>query len=650
MNLNTTPESPSRRQITPWAWVPSLYMAEGLPYVLVNTVSVIMYTRFGADLKSIALWTSILGFAWTVKPLWGPLVDLYWTKRRWTVLMQVLLGLMLGVVAFTLQTDWWWSGSLLILAIVALFSATHDIAADGYYMDALDEKQQTLYVGIRSTFYRIAMIFGQGILLIIAGMVEQQTGPPPSTLVISAAPAAQVAAAPAVKPEEGFLHFEPAVVNLEAGTTASVAITLNKQPETTRTVTLRRVEGSFMKEMFPYGPERQVEISDKKNEVLKFNAENWNVPQQVEFKANANMKQPVTAQFKASSGNVAKTWAACFGGIGGLLFLFGLYHLAVLPKPARDGVTEPTGTPFIVALGVMILVVALPVALFYLLFKAVESGLLQAAAGAGINATLASFAATLVTVGLIWGALSIPAVGRGAKDLFHSAAEASGVPFDDVFASFFAKPGIGRMIAFLLLYRLGEALLVRMSGAFLVKPLREGGLGLSTAEYGFAYGTVGTIALTIGGILGGIVASRHGLKRWMLLMCFAINVPDALYVYLAYAQPPEFWKVLLCVSGESFGYGFGFTAYMIYMLYIADTGEHKTSHFALCTGFMALGMMVPGMLSGSIADALTKHFADAPNIGWMWFFIIVCIATIPGFLMLPIIPLDREFGRRHKQP
>ncbi len=613
--------------------------------MLVMVVSTIMYTRLGASLSEIGFWTSILGFAWVIKPLWGPLVDMYWTKRRWAILMQILIGVLLGVVALTLQGSYWWTASLFALAIVALFSATHDIAADGFYMDALNEKQQSFFVGIRSTFYRLAMIFGQGILLIVAGVIEQRTGPQPSELMVSAAPATLTTKA--LTPSsaaEGFVRFEPAVQKLDAGTTAAVLVSLVKQPTTTRTVTLRRVASSFMSELFPFGTEQQVALEDKKYEVLKFNASNWNVPQEVVLKADANLKGEINVPFRANSGNIPLTWGICFGGIGALMLGFGLFHLFALPKPESDGASITPSTPFIQALGVMALVVAVPVVLYTIFFYGINSAV--TAAAKSIFGDVLPFKDTLltfVTIGIIvllgWVLLRTQGVRKLAGQGFSSAARISHVPFDTVFASFFAKPGIVRMVAFLLLFRLGEALLVKMSGPFLIKPVAEGGIGLSSAQYGLAYGTVGIVAMTIGGILGGIFASRHGLKRWILPMCLAINLPDLFYVYLAYYQPPEFWKVCAAVAGESFGYGFGFTAYMLYMLYIAGDGEHKTSHFALCTGFMALGMMLPGMISGDLAEWL----------GWPMFFVVVCLATIPGFLMLPVIPLDREFGRRSEK-
>lgn len=642
-NNTASPEpkpSSGGKSRSPWGWVPTLYVAEGLPYVLVMTVSTIMYTRLGASLSDIGFWTSLLGFAWVIKPLWGPLVELYWTKRRWTVLMQILMGILLAVTAFTLQGSWWWAGSLMALAAVALFSATHDIAADGFYMDALSERQQAFFVGIRSTFYRLAMIFGQGILLIIAGVIEQRTGPTPAQLLIQASsePAQQVAPAPAIT-DDAFVRFEPASLAITPGETTSVTVALAQPPEDERKVTIGRQSSSFLTQFFKYGAEYDVEL-DKKHEVLTFDQTNWNVPQAIEFKADANMKGTVMVPFRAASGNLPLTWGLCFGGVGIMLLGFGIFHLFALPRPAADVNTKPE-TPFALAALVIAFVVAVPVLGYWAAFTGIR-WLLDFASHRVWGETLpfADGLLTFATIGIIVIAATLLLRNRAVRTqvggAISGAAAVTHVPFDEVFRSFFAKPGITRMLIFLLVYRFGEALLIKMSGPFLIMPMSEGGMGLSSAQYGMAYGTAGIIAMTFGGILGGLVASRHGLKRWLLPMCLAINVPDLFYVYLAYYQPTNFGIVIAAVAGESFGYGFGFTAYMLYMLYIAGSGEHKTSHFALCTGFMALGMMLPGMVSGDLAEAL----------GWPNFFWAVCIATIPGFIMLPLIPLDKEFGRR----
>jgi MFS transporter, PAT family, beta-lactamase induction signal transducer AmpG len=207
--------------------------------------------------------------------------------------------------------------------------------------------------------------------------------------------------------------------------------------------------------------------------------------------------------------------------------------------------------------------------------------------------------------------------------------------FFRTFGAFFGKEKIGCLLLFLLFYRFAEAQLVKMVAPFLLDPRDKGGLGLTTTQLSIVYGTVGIVALTCGGLLGGILASRNGLKAWLWWMVVAIHLPDLVFVYLAYALPHNYVLINVCVAVEQFGYGFGFSAYMLYMIYIAR-GEHATAHYAICTGFMALGMMVPGMFSGWLED----------HIGYQHFFLWVLLATIPGFLVVKLIPLDAEFGKR----
>jgi PAT family beta-lactamase induction signal transducer AmpG len=209
--------------------------------------------------------------------------------------------------------------------------------------------------------------------------------------------------------------------------------------------------------------------------------------------------------------------------------------------------------------------------------------------------------------------------------------------FLDTFKSYFHRPRMLIVLLFLLLYRLGEAQLVKMAAPFLMDPRSVGGLGLSTEWVGRAYGVVGVVALTLGGILGGVVASRHGLRRWLWPMVCLMNLPNVVYVLLAHFQPASLFPVIAGIALEQFGYGFGFTAYLLYMIYVAR-GPHQTAHYALSTGFMALGMMLPGMISGWLQD----------TYGYEQFFVRVLIATIPGFLIVTILPLDREFGRRNQ--
>jgi PAT family beta-lactamase induction signal transducer AmpG len=426
-NEITTARGKSR---SPWSWIPSLYLAEGLPYVVIMTVSVIMYKRLEISNTEIALYTSWLYLPWVIKPLWSPFVDLIKTKRLWVVAMQLLIGGGLAGVALTVPTGNFFQYSLAFLWLMAFSSATHDIAADGFYMLGLSSHDQAWFVGIRSTFYRLAMLAGQGLLVMLAGYLEVSTGSTPVA------------------------------------------------------------------------------------------------------------------------------WSVIFFVLAGVFVGFALLHYWSLPHPEED----------------------------------------------------------------------VPKPYTSMADVWAG--------FYETFRSFFQKPGIGLILAFLLFYRFAEAQLVKMASPFLLDERAVGGLGLSTGEVGFVYGTVGLLALTVGGILGGMAAAKSGLKAWLWWMVAAINLPNAVYILLSWTAPESFWVVNVAVAVEQFGYGFGFTAYMLYMIYVAD-GPNKTSHFAICTGFMALGMMLPGMVSGMIQESL----------GYEWFFVWVLLATIPGFIVSGLVPLDAEFGK-----
>lgn len=421
-------EPPSR---DPWSWVPTLYLAEGLPYVVVMTVSVIMYKGLGLSNTEIALQTSWLYLPWVIKPLWSPVVDILGTRRRWIWIMQLVVGAGLAGVALSLPGPRWFAGTLAFFWLLAFASATHDIAADGYYLLATTQREQSFFVGVRTMFYRIATIAGQGLLVMLAGALLSRTG------------------------------------------------------------------------------------------------------------------------------NAHRAWLVAMSALAVCFLGFGLWHRFVLPRPASDRPGE------------------------------------------------------------------IHQVPRFARE------------FLGTFGSFFRKPRIVVLLLFLLLYRFGEAQLVKMTSPFLLDARAAGGLGLTTTQVGFIYGTIGVLALTLGGVLGGWVVARNGLKAWLWIMLLAIHLPDAVFIYLAYAQPANLPLVQLAIAVEQFGYGFGFTAYVMYMIHIAR-GPHATAHYAICTGIMALGMMVPGMWSGWLQD----------HIGYRHFFTWVVFATIPSFLVAIAIPLEPEFGRK----
>jgi PAT family beta-lactamase induction signal transducer AmpG len=416
---------------SPWAWIPTLYFAQGIPYVMVMTVSVIMYKRLGISNTDIALYTSWLYLPWVIKPLWSPLVDLLGTKRLWTVAMQAVIAAMLAMVALSIPAPSFFQYTIAFFWLMAFSSATHDIAADGFYMLGLQQHQQAAFVGVRSTFYRIAMIAGEGALVMLAGTLEQRLG------------GLRVA---------------------------------------------------------------------------------WQI-----------------AMFVVAAG----------------FFAAFVYHLAVLPRPAADR----------------------------------------------------------------WR--------RGASG------RALAGEFLRVFADFFRKDRIAVVIAFLLLYRFAEAQLVKLIYPFLLDKQADGGLGLETSAVGLIKGTIGVIALLAGGILGGLAISRHGLRAWLWPMVFIMHLPDLAFLYLAYTQPSSFVLISAAVAIEQFGYGFGFTAYMLYMIMVSE-GEHKTAHYAICTGIMALGMMLPGMFSGWLQD----------HVGYRYFFLWVIVSTIPGFVVAALVKIPAEFGRK----
>ncbi|MFZ6724208.1 MFS transporter [Undibacterium sp. MH2W] len=415
-----------------WRWVPSLYFGQGIPYVVVMTLSVIMYKNSGISNADIALYTSWLYLPFVIKPLWSPIVDLLKTRRLWIVSMELLIGALFGLIVLVIPLSGFFQWTLLMFWLLAFSAATHDISVDGFYMLALEQHQQAAYAGVRSMFYRIAMLTGQGVLVFVAGMLKDLTG--------------------------------------------------------------------------------RVDLG----------------------------------------------WCAVFAGLSLLFLSLAWYHYRVLPFPAQDR--------------------------------------RQDAPAASVQEFLA------------------------------------------VFRDFFKKKNLLLSISFLLFYRFGEAQLVKMAPPFLLDDVLKGGLGLSTQAVGIIYGSVGMLALTAGGLLGGAAIARFGLKACLWPMALAINVPHVVYVYLAFVQPQQVLLVGAAVAIEQMGYGFGFAAYILYMIMLAE-GEHKTAHYAICTGFMALSMMLPGMFSGALQATL----------GYAHFFVWICLSAVPTFIVAAMINIDPAFGRKQDE-
>lgn len=487
--------------------MPSLYFAEGLPYVVVMTVSVIMYKRLGISNTDIALYTSWLYLPWVIKPLWSPFVDMFRTKRLWVIVAQAVLSVTLVGVAASTTLPNFLAFTLTMFGLMAFSSATHDIAADGFYMLGLDEPAQAAYVGVRSTFYRVSMIAGQGGLVVLAGTLEPGMGIP-------------------------------------------------------------------------------------------------------------------------------RAWSIAFAALAAVFFLLFVYHRFFLPSPESDrgsvGGRLNRSQIGVLLGGFLLIAVCVFGAWFVLKFVLEGVGLGGSFATAGsIFAVVGGLVVLLRTVVARW--IDRPAGTHGATDLGPL------IEFLLAFVLFVRKKNIWAVLAFLLLFRLAEAQLVKMVSPFLLDPVAQGGLGLSTSDVGIAYGAVGIIALTVGGLLGGYVMSRKGLRWWLWPMVIIMHVPDLAFVYLSQVQPHDFVLINCAVAVEQFGYGFGFTAYMMYMIYISQ-GAYKTAHYAVCTGFMALGMMLPGMFSGALQEFL----------GYKHFFVWVVLSTIPGFLVAALVKIDPEFGKRRE--
>ncbi|HSU55264.1 MAG TPA: MFS transporter [Candidatus Dormibacteraeota bacterium] len=615
----------------PWSWVPSLYLAEGLPYVLVMTVSVIMYKGMGISNTDIALYTGWLYFPWVIKPLWSPVVDILKTRRLWIWVMQLLIGAGLAGVALTIPTSNFFQYSLAFLWLLAFSSATHDIAADGYYMLATNEQEQAFFVGIRSTFYRIATIGGQGLLVIFAGIIQSNTGLPSVELEVRGkanAPLVQK-----IQPES--MDF-PSEQNSKLRVLA-IPAQIEVAPQSRPTAEAKELVAQARDWNEKNGFDRL--LQKNKTQATDANNESW---------WRRSVSGPLGAWLTGHFGEPRKK-STIEGNLG-------LAYLRLSRAPGKEVVVTLSQTSggflgFFKTANKSISVVEggrltfddsnwnkPAVAVFQFDPKLRE----EIAAGYEVRSGDIPFSwaltfGVLVLLFLFFGIYHKFMLPYPPKDRPGNAETivAFTREFFQTFGAFFRKERIGILLLFLLFYRFAEAQLVKLVAPFLLDAREVGGLGLTTGQVGFAYGTIGIVALTCGGLLGGMLASRHGLKSWLWPMVLIMHLPDAVFVYLAYAQPDNFAVINLCVAIEQFGYGFGFTAYMLYMIYIAR-GHHETAHYALCTGFMALGMMLPGMFSGWLQD----------HIGYRHFFIWVLLATIPGFVVAALVPLDREFGRK----
>ncbi len=619
--MNKTKNAKSR---SPWAWIPTLYFAQGIPYVVAMTVAVIMYKRLGISNTDIALYTSWLYLPWVIKPFWSPFIDLIKTKRWWIVSMQLLIGAGLAGVAFLIPAPFFFQATLAVLWLIAFSSATHDIAADGFYMLALDSNQQSFFVGIRSTFYRLAMITGQGILIILAGSLETATGSEPLKINVSSSAIAQTAT-----------ELPPIDPAAKQATSASFSYYPENLTLATANITTEQL--NKLKEIAKSENQKNGFVTYEQNATANTTNENnswW----------TNHVSAPLGAFIRTNFGEKREKPVQAGEGVGNAALI-----AVRLNHPPKDGsemvlnTRHSGGDKSISLLSGERLVFNQanwdkPAYLLVQLDKKLT------------GETKATFTATSGNLPLAWSITFYILAGffllifvyhrfvlpQPASDApqNHSAKEILR-EFGLTFKSYFQKKGIGIALAFMLLYRLGEAMLVKLASPFLLDSRELGGLGLTTGQVGLVYGTIGILALTLGGIVGGIAASRKGLKYWIWPMALCITLPHLAFVYLSVYTPENMLLINLAVAIEQFGYGFGFTAYMLYLIYFSD-GEHKTAHYAICTGFMAMGMMLPGMIAGWLQEL----------VGYSHFFIFVMICAIPTLAVIPFMKIDKEFGRK----
>lgn len=615
---------------SPWAWIPTLYLAEGLPYVAVMTLSVILYKRLGISNTDIALYTSWLYLPWVIKPFWSPFVDLLKTKRWWIVSMQLLLGAGFAGIAFTIPVSFFFQATLAFFWLMAFSSATHDIAADGFYMLALDHNQQALYVGIRSTFYRVATILGQGLLIILAGWLESATGPDPVKIDVEVSPQytcgtfalPEVATAPAES--TAALSFVVSQSTLTLGTAGVSADSVRNWVG--RVEDWNRSHGFLVEERAGEHAASDVETG-------------W---------WTRRVSRPLGEWIRTHFGERREGEVSTTDRVGDV----GIAAVSLSREPAPDeevvlNTTMNRGDRSVSLIhGERLRFDRTnwnqPA---YLVFQA-DAKLNQPShaeyKGLSGNIPFAWSITFFVLAGLfvLFGiyhrfVLPRPATDHGRSDLKPKDILRE---FSATFVSFFKKPQAAAAIFFMLTFRFSEAQLLKLINPFLLDSKEVGGLGLTTGEVGMVYGTVGIIGLTIGGIIGGVAAARGGLRKWIWPMTLSMLLTCLTFVYLSFSQTDNLFVINTCVFVEQFGYGFGFTAYMLYLMYYAD-GEQKTAHYAICTGFMALGMMLPGMFAGWMQEML----------GYNHFFIWVMLCSIVPIVAVALLKIDPNYGKKESK-
>ena len=416
----------------PLTWMPTLYFAMGIPLNVVAVVAAIMYKNLGLSNTEIAIYTGSMYIAWVVKPLWSPFIDLFKTKKFFVLFTQFAVATCLGCIALSLPQEKWLSLTVGLLWVIAFLSATHDIAADGVYINAMNATQQARYIGAQGICWYAGKILATGLLVSFTGYLHST--------------------------EKGF-------------------------------------------------------------------GMDW-----------------------------VQSWMVVMSLLAVTMAILAVWHRLMLPSGGE--------------------------------------------------------------------AVKINDSKSGFLHVVHE--------YSDVFRSYFQKKDIWVMLLFVVFYRLAEGLLEKIGPLFLIDDRTIGGLGLDNVAVGNIIGTFGSVAFMVGALLGGAVCARYGLKRSLLFLCVMLNVPNLAFVYLAFALPTNIAWITTVITIEMFGYGVGSVSLMLYMMQQIAPGPYKTAHYAISTGFMALTMMLSGMVCGAIQDAM----------GYQWYFILVCISTIPSFIITCVAPFN----------
>ncbi len=653
------------RRITPWAWVPTVNFLQGLQYAIAIQLFAVIFKTMGIPNGPTLLWASLLSLPWTIKPLWGPLVDRYGTRRNWTIWMQFAVGVCLlgAALSFWLPVSsltgtgdisdspffFVCIGCLLAMGMAA---ATHDIACDGHYMLALNEKQQAFFVGVRSTVFRLALMTANGLLIAAAGWIQGHTGPSPIDVEVSAwRPDARpvfVIEDPVGFPvEEQHIVVWPTTLEGDAGTTATLSVRLGNAPPPghPEVVTVRLVpRGNFFERVFMAGNDQGIKLDTQR---IEFTADNWREPATITATLPTKIRDSAHATYRFEAGNIPFSWSMVLLLCAGVYFVCFIYHRFTMPKPGTDLPIAGDRPPFYQPVLALTATVAVPWALGWAVLYGVgklEGPLQTITIGDGATAlaqkgftfffTAGKFLVLIILAVGVW--FATPA-RRLARMFFFKMSDVSRIGFAEVFVTFFQKEKIILTLAFLLTFRLGEAQLAQVKNLFLIDLPENMGLGMSLGELAFTNTFVYLLALTVGGLLGGFLVARYGLRRMIWWMVAGMHLPNFLYVYLGTVLPENLVPVNVCVGIEAFGYGFGFVSYLLVMIVTAK-GSFKTAHYALCTGFMTLGYMIPGMWSGYLQEL----------VGYRVFFWLVILFSLPGLAFIPFLPIDEDFGKKEE--